>query len=68
MEKYAVDRVVGNDTETLFVSESKDEAWQKAEEIFKTQPRKGTIRLISAEYDDDGNRVGNRHKQYKAWF
>lgn len=63
MKKYAVKLTRGDDVKILAVYDDKATAMAAGTEYRKTIPRdKGLLSLILAEFNDDGNMVGNAYQ------
>ncbi len=67
MLMYAIEKAKGNEVEVLFLSENKDDAIKKGDELFKEIPREqGLLSLIRADYVD-GVRQGSRYELIDSW-
>lgn len=63
MKKYALKLTRGDDVKILEVFDDKPAAMAAGAEYRKTiSPDKGLLSLILAEFDDDGNMVGNAYR------
>ena len=69
MNKFAITLTKENDRQVLFVSNNKEEAFKKGDEIVKTLMRSsGTLSCIEANFDENNNLVGNSYKLLDSWI
>lgn len=69
MSKFAITLTKGNDRKVLYMSEDKDEALAKGNEILPTLMRgSGTLSCIQAEFDADNNIIGGKYRLIDSWI
>lgn len=69
MRKFAIKITKGDDIKIIGTYSTKEEALKNGELIYNQLPATSvTVSCISADFDVDGNMVGNKYKLYETWI
>lgn len=69
MKKFAIELTKGDDEKILAIFDTKEEAMAAGEQYRKQYSREqGLVSCILADFDNDGNRVGNAYRLYNSWL
>lgn len=69
MKKFAIEFTHGDDETILELFDTKEQAMAAGEQYRKQYTREqGLLSCILADFDENGNRIGNSYRFYDAWL
>lgn len=69
MRKFAIKITKGDDIKIVGTYFTKEEALKNGKLIYNQLPAaSGTVSCILADFDDDGNMIGNKYQLYETWI
>lgn len=69
MRKFAIKLTKGNDAKIVSTHDTKEVALEKGNLVHdQLSSSAGTVSCISADFDVDGNMIGDKYEMYETWI